>query len=275
MEEAIRKAAKAILHADSLVITAGAGIGVDSGLPDFRGSEGFWRAYPAFATLGLRFEESGVARLVSAGPRAGLGILRPSPQFISGHAAAQRVHHFERVGQSTAWRGVCIHVERGRSVSEGRFCRHADCGVSRLDFSHAVQRSLQSRPLAGYCACYGRGKYHARTSAVSALSPLWSRSASQYSDVQRWGLAGRANGAAVSALSNLAGTVGGRANGGYRDGGGSAIPTARHMSESLMQHIGATLIRINPREAEGPAGTISLPMGAQYALEQIATIMAE
>ena len=27
-------------------ITAGAGMGVDSGLPDFRGPEGFWRAYP-------------------------------------------------------------------------------------------------------------------------------------------------------------------------------------------------------------------------------------
>lgn len=32
---------------DSLIITAGAGMGVDSGLPDFRGNEGFWKAYPA------------------------------------------------------------------------------------------------------------------------------------------------------------------------------------------------------------------------------------
>jgi len=31
-----------------ILITAGAGIGVDSGLPDFRGKDGFWTAYKAF-----------------------------------------------------------------------------------------------------------------------------------------------------------------------------------------------------------------------------------
>ena len=34
--------------AESFIITAGAGMGVDSGLPDFRGKEGFWKAYPPF-----------------------------------------------------------------------------------------------------------------------------------------------------------------------------------------------------------------------------------
>ncbi|NMH99221.1 SIR2 family NAD-dependent protein deacylase [Pseudonocardia acidicola] len=32
-------------------------MGVDSGLPDFRGTEGFWRAYPPYRALGLAFEE--------------------------------------------------------------------------------------------------------------------------------------------------------------------------------------------------------------------------
>lgn len=32
-------------------------MGVDSGLPDFRGTTGFWQAYPALARSGLRFEE--------------------------------------------------------------------------------------------------------------------------------------------------------------------------------------------------------------------------
>jgi NAD-dependent SIR2 family protein deacetylase len=32
-------------------------MGVDSGLPDYRGPEGFWRAYPPYRKLGLRFEE--------------------------------------------------------------------------------------------------------------------------------------------------------------------------------------------------------------------------
>ena len=50
-----RQAAEAIRSADALLIGAGAGMGVDSGLPDFRGPEGFWRAYPVFQ--GRRFEE--------------------------------------------------------------------------------------------------------------------------------------------------------------------------------------------------------------------------
>ncbi len=50
-------AARAIGSAEAMVITAGAGMGVDSGLPDFRGPEGFWRDYPLYAKLGLSFEK--------------------------------------------------------------------------------------------------------------------------------------------------------------------------------------------------------------------------
>src|SRR5580658_9779097 len=53
----VRLASEAIKAADALLVTAGAGMGVDSGLPDFRGAQGFWRAYPAIAKLGLSFEE--------------------------------------------------------------------------------------------------------------------------------------------------------------------------------------------------------------------------
>ncbi|MEO7331763.1 MAG: NAD-dependent protein deacetylase, partial [Minicystis sp.] len=38
----LRRAASALGEADALLITAGAGMGVDSGLPDFRGTQGFW-----------------------------------------------------------------------------------------------------------------------------------------------------------------------------------------------------------------------------------------
>ncbi len=43
--------------ADGLLITAGAGMGVDSGLPDFRGNEGFWQHYPALAKAKLSFSQ--------------------------------------------------------------------------------------------------------------------------------------------------------------------------------------------------------------------------
>ena len=42
---------------DAIMITAGAGMGVDSGLPDFRGNEGFWKAYPAIAKRQVSFED--------------------------------------------------------------------------------------------------------------------------------------------------------------------------------------------------------------------------
>src|SRR5262245_37842596 len=55
VEDALIQAARSIRSADAILIGAGAGMGVDSGLPDFRGGEGFWKAYPPYARLGLDF----------------------------------------------------------------------------------------------------------------------------------------------------------------------------------------------------------------------------
>lgn len=46
-----------ISECDAILITAGAGMGADSGLPDFRGKDGFWKAYPIAKKLGLSFRE--------------------------------------------------------------------------------------------------------------------------------------------------------------------------------------------------------------------------
>ena len=69
LENLVREAAEAITSADALIITAGAGMGVDSGLPDFRGKQGFWRAYPAIAKLGLSFAEMANPAWFSANPQ--------------------------------------------------------------------------------------------------------------------------------------------------------------------------------------------------------------
>src|SRR5512137_2689791 len=58
LDERFKKAAEVIRNAKALVITAGAGMGVDSGLPDFRGNDGFWNAYPPYRRLGLSFVEA-------------------------------------------------------------------------------------------------------------------------------------------------------------------------------------------------------------------------
>ncbi len=54
----IQQAVAIIQQAEVLVITSGAGMGVDSGLPDFRGDSGFWRAYPMYQNLGINFYDA-------------------------------------------------------------------------------------------------------------------------------------------------------------------------------------------------------------------------
>ena len=47
LEEQFARAAELIAQADALIVGAGAGMGVDSGSPDFRGRNGFWRFAPS------------------------------------------------------------------------------------------------------------------------------------------------------------------------------------------------------------------------------------
>jgi len=56
-------------------------------------------------------------------------------------------------------------------------------------------------------------------------------------------------------------------------GAGSTIPTVRATGEELQRH-GATLIRINPTEPQGPPGTISIASGALAALLSIEAVLS-
>jgi NAD-dependent SIR2 family protein deacetylase len=67
------QAAHLIKNADGLLITAGAGMGVDSGLPDFRGTEGFWQAYPALGRARTRFEAIANPQVFHDDPRLAWG----------------------------------------------------------------------------------------------------------------------------------------------------------------------------------------------------------
>eukprot|EP01083_Nonionella_stella_P103429 295312_1 len=67
------QSAKAILDADALYITAGAGMGVDSGLPDFRSNTGFWRAYPPLKRLNVSFADMANPSWFDVNPRLAWG----------------------------------------------------------------------------------------------------------------------------------------------------------------------------------------------------------
>ncbi len=62
MQNDLYQAAEKIKQADGLLICAGAGMSVDSGLPDFRSVGGFWNAYPPLADTGLRFDQIATPR---------------------------------------------------------------------------------------------------------------------------------------------------------------------------------------------------------------------
>lgn len=57
LSDQAKNAADLIRNADALIIGAGAGMSVDSGLPDFRGGEGLWNAYPKLKHLNLSFQD--------------------------------------------------------------------------------------------------------------------------------------------------------------------------------------------------------------------------
>lgn len=55
MKNDFHYAAELIRNADGILITAGAGMSVDSGLPDFRSVGGLWNAYPPLKKFNLQF----------------------------------------------------------------------------------------------------------------------------------------------------------------------------------------------------------------------------
>jgi NAD-dependent SIR2 family protein deacetylase len=67
--ERMRRAVSWLREADGMLVTAGAGMGVDSGLPDYRGAEGFWRAYPALKQHRLTFQDMANPRVMALHPR--------------------------------------------------------------------------------------------------------------------------------------------------------------------------------------------------------------
>lgn len=100
------RCAEAIDFADGLLITAGAGMGVDSGLPDFRGPEGFWRAYPALCEAGIDFS-------AIASPSA----FRDDPRLAWGFYG----HRLRLYRETLPHEGFAILQDLARDLAHGAF----------------------------------------------------------------------------------------------------------------------------------------------------------
>lgn len=65
----IKTAAQWIIDANEIFIGTGAGMGVDSGLPDFRSQDGFWKAYPGLGQTQTSFSDIAKPSVFETNPR--------------------------------------------------------------------------------------------------------------------------------------------------------------------------------------------------------------
>jgi NAD-dependent SIR2 family protein deacetylase len=250
-------------------VAAGAGMGVDSGLPDFRGPEGFWRAYPPYARLGLRFEELANPRWFHADPPLAWGFYghrlnlyrRTAPHrgFACLRAWAERAPRggfvftsnidgqFQRAGFA-AERVVEVH-----GALDWLQCTRCDAPIFPAPEAEIAvdEETFRAREPLPCCPACGR---LARPNVLMFGDGGWdgARSEAQADRLEAWLAA--AAGARLVVIEC---------------GAGTAVPSVRRFSESLARAAGATLVRVNPREPEVPRGQISLPMGARAALEAL------
>jgi NAD-dependent SIR2 family protein deacetylase len=271
LEIAVRRAAAALGDADALVITAGAGLGVDSGLPDFRGDEGFWRAYPPFARLGLSFYELAnpawfdrdpalawgfyghrLELYRTTAPHAGFALLRRWATRVpqGGFVFTSNVDgHFSQAGfadeQIVECHGSIQHLQCTRPCGDAIWPAPADLAFA---IDPATMRARAELPRCPHCGAL------ARPNVLMFGDDRWvpDRTAAQDARFAAWR---RERTRARLVVIEL--------------GAGGAVPTVRHTSEALAARPNATLVRINPREPHGPPGTVSLAGGALAMLRAV------
>lgn len=269
LTENIEKAKQLLEEADAIFITAGAGMGVDSGLPDFRGVEGFWNAYPKAKELGLQFEEMANPEWFESDPQLAwafyghrlhlyrdtvphkgfekLLALSNTKKYESFVFTSNVDGQFQKAGFSEEQMMEChgsIHHLQCIDNCQGMLWSANDTFIE-IEEAFKAKEPLPACP---FCAAMARpnilmfGDYgweYARTDGQRERLSVW------IDKLQRED--------AKLAIIEM--------------GAGTAVPTVRNTSEQIAQRFGVPLIRINPRESFG--AEIELPMGAVEALEKI------
>jgi NAD-dependent SIR2 family protein deacetylase len=266
----LRRAAEVIRSANALLIGAGAGMGVDSGLPDFRGTEGFWKAYPAYAKLGLDFASMANPEWFEKDPEFAwgfyghrLGLYRataPHPGFELLRTWAARMRHGSFVFTSNVdgqFQKAGFPEERVLEVHGS--IHHVQCLGACSKITPAAPYSVEvdpetfrARPPLPNCPRCGS---LLRPNILMFGDWGWdgSRAHLQKQKLSRWLQAVPSGKLAI-----------------VECGAGTAIPSVRRFCEYSASEPGGTLIRINVREPQVPAGGISLPLKALEALKGIA-----
>jgi NAD-dependent SIR2 family protein deacetylase len=273
LESQLEQAAAMVAAADSFVFAAGAGMGVDSGLPDFRGDHGFWKAYPPYARLGLRFADVANPQWFasdptlawgfyghrlnlyrSASPHDGFRILRRWADRAANGAFVFTSNvdgQFQRAGfdpnRIVEVHGTIDWMQCMRSCGAGLFEVPSTQGAP-LAIDENTMRATGELPACPKCGGL------ARPNILMFGDFGWdsTRTAEQQTRLRAWLRMVRGPRLVV-----------------IECGAGLAIPTVRHFCEHVASSRNATLIRINPREPDVPAVQLSLELGALAALRAL------
>ena len=265
-EISFQQCAEWIAASDSLLITAGAGMGVDSGLPDFRGWQGLWHAHPALATANIPVE-----RIASAGcffedptlawgfygqrldayrravPHDGFRILKQISERLP-HGAFIFTSNVDGQFQKAGFAEARIHECHG-SIHWMQCMVNCQADIWRADrFSPKVNeahcRLLSALPLCPTCGSIARPNIL----MFNDWNWLDDRATRQGMRMQQW--LGEVERLVVIEV-----------------GAGQHIPTVRRFGYRQS----GPLIRINPHDPELPSGRpgVSLRMGGLAALRGI------
>jgi len=273
MHDGIERVAKALQEADALIITAGAGMGVDSGLPDFRGDQGFWKAYPMYQRLGINFVGAANPEHFERDPAFGWGFYghrtnlyrqtEPHTGFAILRSWANRFQldcfvvtsnvdgQFQKAGfgedQVLEVHGSIHHLQ----------CLAPCCGeiwTNReeidVDFDNMRARQVPACPHCG-------GTARPNILMFGDFSWLPHRTQGQEMRFDLFCDQHRDHRVVVVEM-----------------GAGTAIPTIRHASERIGRWPGACVVRINPREPQIRPPHLGMACGALAGLEAIDALLS-
>jgi NAD-dependent SIR2 family protein deacetylase len=263
------RAGEAIADADAILIGAGAGMGVDSGLPDFRGDTGFWKAYPPFR--GRRFSDISNPRWFRSDPEQAWGFFG---------------HRFHLYDQTVPHDGFSILRRWGESKRDGYFVFTSNVDGQFQKAGYADHQIVECHGAIHYLQCRDDCRqdiWHAGSlqldvdeNTIRAMPPLPQcrhctslarPNILMFGDME-WNH--RRTTEQERRYAHWADSVEGKRLAIIELGAGMAIPTVRMVCES---HEGC-LVRINPREADVPNNGISIPCGALAALRRIDQVIA-
>lgn len=273
VDRALDEAAAALADADGLLVAAGAGMGVDSGLPDFRGNQGFWRAYPPYQKLGVSFVDMANPQHFADDPAFAWGFYghrrnlyretMPHDGFAGLQQLAGRMPagaavftsnvdgQFQKAGFADTLVAEChgsIHVEQ--------CLRGCGAGLFAAPTQTLVVETSTMRAQGWLPTCPGCGEV-SRPNILMFGDWGWDDTLvrKQEARVSSW----------LQAVERLVVV---------ELGAGTAIPSVRFFAEDVARR-GGVLVRVNPREAQVPSWgrCVSVPLGAQEAVAALVARM--